>query len=220
MSERFIFAPETIIKAYSLGVFPMAQSVDDPELHFFEPDIRGIIPLAPVHIPRRLMRLVKQRPFEIRINTAFSDVIHSCAEITCTREDSWINDEIKRLYIALHSLGFAHSVEVFDNDKLVGGLYGVKLGGVFFGESMFSRTPNASKIGLVHLIARLLYGKFSLLDAQFSNEHLKQFGLAEIPKAEFQDQLQSALQQDADLNLELGEDVMIDHLLQVIKVTS
>ena len=217
MSKDYIFAPETLIKAYSLGVFPMAMAKDDPELHFFEPDIRGVIPIMPPHIPRRLLRQVKQARYHIRYNTAFAKVIWHCAEVTPQRADSWINDEIITLYIALHKMGFAHSVEVWEGDALIGGLYGVKLGSVFFGESMFSRKSNASKIALAHLMARLHYGGFSLLDAQFPNDHLAQFGLLEMPKDIFQTALQAGMRQEADLALATGEDVMIDHLIQLSK---
>ena len=220
MTDQYIFAPETLIKAYSLGVFPMALARDDDEIHFFEPDMRGIIPLHPPHIPKRLLRLVKQRPYDVRYNTAFHQVITQCAHITSDRPDSWINQTIIELYVALHAMGFAHSVEVYDGTELIGGLYGIKLGRVFFGESMFSRRPNTSKIALTHLMARLHYGGFQLLDAQFGNDHLAQFGLIEIPKNTFQEQLQEALKGQADLQLNTSEGEMISHLLQAIKVTS
>ena len=220
MTDQYIFAPETLIKAYSLGVFPMALARDDDEIHFFEPDMRGIIPLHPPHIPKRLLRLVKQRPYDVRYNTAFHEVITQCAHVTADRPDSWINQTIIELYVALHAMGFAHSVEVYDGTELIGGLYGIKLGRVFFGESMFSRRPNTSKIALTHLMARLHYGGFQLLDAQFGNDHLAQFGLIEIPKNTFQELLQEALKGQADLKLAKSEGEMISHLLQVIKVTS
>lgn len=220
MTDQFIYAPETVIRAYSLGVFPMALGRDESEIHFFEPDMRGIIPILPPHIPRRLLRLVKQRPFEVRYNTVFHDVITQCAALTPTRDDSWINQTIIELYTALHAMGFAHSVEVFERDRLVGGLYGIKLGRVFFGESMFSRIPNASKIALTHLMARLNYGGFTLLDAQFGNDHLTQFGLIEIPKPAFQEKLEDAKTGRADFHFDKSEGEMIAHLLQAIKVTS
>ena len=220
VSGPFIYAPETLIKAYSLGIFPMALSQDDPEIHFFAPEQRGIIPLHPPHVPKRLMRLVKQRPYDIRYNTAFHQIITQCATITNSRDDSWINATIIELYVALHAMGFAHSVEVWDGTDLVGGLYGVKLGRVFFGESMFSRVSNASKIALTHLMGRLHYGGFTLLDAQFGNDHLTQFGLIEIPKSAFEDKLAEAQKGRGDLHLDITEEVMIDHLSQAIKVTS
>ena len=220
MTASYVFSPETLIKAYSLGVFPMATSKTDPEIHFFEPDWRGILPIMPPHIPRRLLRLVKQRPYEITYNQDFPAVIAGCAEITSQRDDSWINPQIERLYIALHAMGFAHSVEVWDNDKLMGGLYGVKIGGAFFGESMFSRAPNISKLALAHLMGRLHFNGFGLLDAQFTNDHLLQFGLIEVAKTDFQIILQTALQEKCDLHLEQGEDEIITHLSHLSKVTS
>ena len=220
MTDEFIYAPETLIKAYSLGVFPMALARDSSEIHFFEPDMRGIIPLDPPHIPKRLIRLVKQRPYDIRYNSAFHQVITGCAAPSQSRDDTWINQTIIELYTALHAMGFAHSVEVFDGEQLVGGLYGVKLGRVFFGESMFSKVPNASKIALTHLMARLHYGGFTLLDAQFGNDHLTQFGLIEIPKEDFQNRLEEAKTGRAELHLDKSEGKMIAHLLQAIKVTS
>lgn len=220
MSEAYIYAPETIIKAYSLGVFPMAESRDDGALHFYEPQQRGILPINPPHIPRRLLRLVRQTRWQVSINTDFRAVIEGCAEQTESREDSWINAEIIRLYLALHKMGFAHSFEVWEDKALIGGLYGIKLGGAFFGESMFSRRSNASKIALAHLMARLYYGNFTLLDAQFTNDHLLQFGLIEVPKQEFQKQLQTALAHPAELPMDSDPEIIFTHLAQAKTVTS
>lgn len=220
MTDETIIAPETVMKAYSLGIFPMALAHDTPEIHFYEPDMRGIIPITPPHIPRRLLRTVKQKPYIIRYNTAFHEVITHCAALTSTRDDSWINSTIIQLYTALHERGFAHSVEVFDGKTLVGGLYGIALGRVFFGESMFSRVPNASKIALTHLMARLHHGGFTLLDAQFGNDHLTQFGLIEVPKADFQTLLDEGKKGQGAFHFEKQEEAMIAHLLQAIKVTS
>lgn len=220
MTEPFIIAPETVLKAYELGVFPMALAHDSSEIHFYEPDMRGIIPLSPPHIPKRLLRVIKQKPYHIRYNTAFHEVITQCATLTATRDDTWINETIISLYTSLHDMGHAHSVEVFDDSQLVGGLYGIKLGGIFFGESMFSRVPNASKIALTHLMARLHYGGFTLLDAQFGNDHLMQFGLIEIPKSEFQTLLTDGKDADGAFHFEKTEDEIIAHLLQAINVIS
>ena len=220
MREAYIYAPETIIKAYSLGVFPMAESRDDGALHFYEPQRRGILPINPPHIPRRLLRLVRQTRWQVSINTDFRAVIEGCAEQTESREDSWINAEIIRLYLALHKMGFAHSFEVWEDKALIGGLYGIKLGGAFFGESMFSRRSNASKIALAHLMARLYYGNFTLLDAQFTNDHLLQFGLIEVPKQEFQKQLQAALAHPAELPMDSDPEIIFAHLAQAKTVTS
>ena len=220
MSDAYIYAPETIIKAYSLGVFPMAESRDDGALHFYEPQQRGILPINPPHIPRRLLRLVRQTGWQVSINTDFRAVIEGCAEQTESREDSWINAEIIRLYLALHKMGFAYSFEVWEEQALIGGLYGIKLGSAFFGESMFSRRSNASKIALAHLMARLYYGGFTLLDAQFANDHLLQFGLIEIPKQAFQKQLQTALARPAELPMDIDSEIIFTHLAQAKTVTS
>ena len=220
MNTPYIYAPETIIKAYSLGVFPMAASKQDAEIHFYEPQMRGIIPITPPHIPRRLLRTVRQTKWHVTLNSDFRAVIENCAAITPTRKDSWINAEIIRLYLALHKMGFAHSVEVWEEEHLIGGLYGIRLGGAFFGESMFSHRSNASKIALAHLMARLFYGGFTLLDAQFANDHLLQFGLIEISKTRFQEQLQNALNQPAELPLKTQANVIFDYFKQAKTVTS
>ena len=220
MSEKHVIAPETLIQAYTLGVFPMAEDALSDEVHFYEPEIRGVLPLNPPHIPRRLLRTVKQRPYEIRWNQNFTSVIDACAEATSERPHTWINAEIRKLFIALHHLGFAHSVEAFDGETLVGGLYGLRIGRAFFGESMFSRRPNSSKIALCHLIGRLVHCDMALLDAQFSNDHLKQFGLIEMPRDVFQQQLQIALSEPGDLQLSKSEDEIIYSLVQAVTDTS
>lgn len=206
MAKSYVYAPETIIKAYALGLFPMAESHDSANIQFYDPDMRGLIPLddslgSGLHIPRRLQRRVRQHPYEITIDQDFAAVIAACAAPSPTRSHTWINADIRRLYIALHKMGFAHSVEVWHGDALVGGLYGVSLRAAFFGESMFSRQTDASKIALVHLMARLRHGGFQLLDAQFTNEHLKQFGVIDVSRSEFQRRLADALAMEADLNL-------------------
>ena len=206
VAKSYAYAPETIIKAYALGLFPMAESHDSTDIRFYDPDGRGLIPLDDslgngLHIPRRLRRRVRQHPYDITIDQDFAAVITACAAPSATRTDTWINADIRQLYIALHKMGFAHSVEVWHEGNLVGGLYGVRLRAAFFGESMFSRRTDASKIALVHLMARLRHGGFRLLDAQFTNEHLKQFGVIDVPRAEFQRRLADALANDANLNL-------------------
>ena len=157
MAERFIYSPETIIKAYSIGVFPMAEAHDSENIYFYEPDMRGIIPVCPPHIPKKLLKLVRHTQWTVTLDRDFRGVIEGCAEIREGRHDSWINPEIKRLYLSLHKMGFAHSVEVWDAQQLIGGLYGIHLGAAFFGESMFSRASNASKLALAHLMARLYH---------------------------------------------------------------
>ena len=176
----------------------MGDARDDPNLFLVDPDLRGILPLDAFHIPKRLQRRVKQEPFRVTVDTAFTRVMEMCAESADGRETTWINSTILNLYSALFREGYAHSVECWEADRLVGGLYGVALGGAFFGESMFSRATDASKIALVHLVARLLEGGFVLLDAQFHNPHLEQFGLIEIPRADFKRRLKAALEVDAD----------------------
>lgn len=220
MAARFAFSPETLIKAYSLGVFPMADSADSREIKFYDPDVRALIPLAwregarhEFHLPRRLARTVRQQRFTVTIDKDFPAVIDECAALGDGRAETWINRDIRQLYIALHRLGFAHSIEVWRDDKLVGGLYGVALRAAFFGESMFSRQTDASKVALVHLVARLRAGGFHLLDAQFTNDHLRQFGIHEISRDQFQQKLQRALGAAADLKLELPSDELVALML-------
>ena len=220
MPQQFIIAPETIIQAYTLGIFPMAASRYADKIHFFQPDIRGIIPLKEPHIPKKLKRLVRKQPFDIQWNKDFPAVIDGCAAPRSNTNDTWINPMIRRLYISLHKLGFAHSVEVYEEGKLMGGLYGVSIGGAFFGESMFSRVSNASKIALCHLIARLKYSNFKLLDAQFVNDHLLQFGIESIEKKAFQKKLEDAINCDANLRLDVPESIILHFLWHDNRVTS
>ena len=191
MSSRF--GPEELLACYRRGVFPMADSRDDPRLFLVDPDTRGIFPLDAFHIPKRLKRRVCQEPYRVTIDTAFTRVVEACAEPYDGRPNTWINSTILNLYSALHRMGHAHSVECWEGDALVGGVYGVSLGGAFFGESMFSRRDDASKIALVHLAAHLIDRGFVLLDAQFYNPHLEQFGLIEISRDAFKSRLKAAL---------------------------
>ena len=176
----------------------MADNRDNPNLFLIDPDERGVLPLETFHIPKRLTRTVKRQPYAVRVDTAFTRVMEACAESKPGRRSTWINQTILNLYAALHRKGHAHSVECWHDGALVGGLYGVSLGGAFFGESMFSRKTDASKIALVHLVARLQEGGYVLLDAQFHNTHLEQFGLQEISLTHFKEQLAYALQFEAD----------------------
>lgn len=185
--------PELLLRAYSIGLFPMAESAEDPEIFWVQPEIRGIIPLDGFHVSRSLAKAMRQKPFEIRFNTAFDQVMEKCAEPAEDRPSTWINPVILKLYHALHRLGHAHSVEAWADGKLVGGLYGVSLGAAFFGESMFSRATNASKICLVHLVERLKERKFRLLDTQFTTEHLKSFGAIDIERADYEKLLDDAV---------------------------
>lgn len=191
---------EFLLAAYSNGYFPMADSKDSQSLHWLRPEMRGVIPLDKFHIPRSLARFIKKSPFVVTVDTAFPQVIKSCAEITAGREETWINQPIIDLYCELWKYGFAHSVECWQEpvDRnsppiLVGGLYGVSIGGAFFGESMFSRVSNASKVALVHLVRILNNSGYTLLDAQFINDHLKQFGIVEMPCLEYLKQLKKAI---------------------------
>ncbi len=198
--------PQLLLGAYASGIFPMAESRHDPDLYWIDPDMRGVIPLDRFHIPRRLRKTLRQGPFEIRCNTAFMETVRGCAEPQGDRPETWINDEIQRLYKALYDMGFAHSVECWNDGELVGGLYGVSLGGAFFGESMFSRATDASKIALCHLAARLRKGGFTLLDSQFLTEHLRQFGTEEIDRAEYKARLAAALKLNVDFQPELSDE--------------
>ena len=185
--------PEVLLRAYACGIFPMAENADDPTLFWVEPEQRGVIPLRGLHISSRLARTVRGDRFRVTVNTAFRRVIDGCAAPQQGREDTWINRRIRELYTSLHDMGHCHSVEVWDNDELAGGLYGVSLGRVFFGESMFHRARDASKVALVHLVARLVAGGYTLLDTQFVTEHLRSLGAVEIPRARYRILLDEAL---------------------------
>jgi leucyl/phenylalanyl-tRNA--protein transferase len=189
--------PEILLRAYAEGLFPMAERRDDPTLYWVSPEQRGIIPLDRFHIPQRLMRTVKSGRFAVTSDRAFPDVMRGCAEPAPGREQTWINDEILRLYAALQAGGHAHSVECWREGKLAGGLYGVALGGAFFGESMFSRERDASKVALVHLVEGLRRGGFVLLDTQFLTKHLAHFGAYEIPRPQYLGLLHHAIAQTA-----------------------
>ncbi|MBK3733411.1 leucyl/phenylalanyl-tRNA--protein transferase [Azospirillum brasilense] len=182
-----------LLRAYAAGIFPMAENADSEELYWFDPERRGVLPLEGFHVPRKLRKTVRRGPFDLRFDTAFRAVIEACAEPTADRPKTWINGDILRLYTELHERGCAHSVECWSGGQLVGGLYGVALGGAFFGESMFSRVTDASKVALVHLVARLRAAGYTLLDAQFVTEHLSQFGAVEIPRSEYRRRLAAAL---------------------------
>jgi leucyl/phenylalanyl-tRNA---protein transferase len=190
--------PDLLLTAYAQGVFPMAERRDDPNLFWVSPDTRGILPLERFHVSRRLARTVRSDRFAVRIDTAFEDVMRACAAPAPGREESWINAEILSVYTALHERGHAHSVECWRDGQLVGGLYGVNLGAAFFGESMFMRETDASKVALVHLVARLIRGGFTLLDAQFLTDHLARFGAVAIPRKIYMKLLASALASEAD----------------------
>jgi leucyl/phenylalanyl-tRNA--protein transferase len=211
-------SPDLLLRAYAAGLFPMAESAEDPDLFWIDPDPRGVLPLDRFHLPRRLKRTLRSGQYQIRVDTAFDAVMRGCAEPTEMRPKTWINDEILRLYGALYEQGYAHSVEAWRAGELVGGLYGVALRGVFFGESMFSRSADASKVALVHLVARLLKGGFRLLDTQFVTDHLRRFGAVEIPRADYHRQLERALGVEAYFAEGLADDPV--SVLQSSTVTS
>ncbi len=185
--------PELLLNAYAVGIFPMAEARDDPELYWIDPERRGILPLDGFHVPRSLRRTIRRARFEIRVDSAFREVVAGCAAAAPDRPESWINDEIQAVYGALFDGGHAHSVECWQDGRLAGGLYGVAIGGAFFGESMFSRVEDASKVALVHLVARLRVGGFRLLDTQFVTAHLARFGAIEIPRDDYRRRLRAAL---------------------------
>ena len=201
-----VLTPQILLGAYASGIFPMAESRHDPDLYWIDPDVRGVIPLTDFHIPRRLRRTLRSGAFDIRADADFVGVIRGCAERTRHRPDTWINTEIEGLYNALFDMGFAHSVETWQDGELVGGLYGVALGGAFFGESMFSRARDASKVSLCHLAARLHKSGFTLLDSQFLTEHLRQFGAIEIERSDYKARLSTAIKISAAFQPELSDD--------------
>ena len=191
---------DDLLSFYQIGVFPMAEHRDDPDIFLVDPEIRGVLPLDAFHIPRKLRKVVRNELFDIRVDTSFARVMDACAEPTPERPSTWINTTIFNLYNDLHKRGYAHCVECWQGESLVGGLYGVALQGVFFGESMFSRVSEASKVALVYLVDRLKVGGFKMLDAQFSNPHLEQFGIEEIPKRVFKRRLSEAMRIHADFD--------------------
>jgi leucyl/phenylalanyl-tRNA--protein transferase len=207
--------PQVLLKAYTCGIFPMAESADDPALYWIEPQHRGILPLHKVHVPRRLARTLRATPYAVRFDTDIEGVIEGCAASRPGRRSTWINERIRGLYRDLFSLGHCHTVEVWEGQRLVGGLYGVALNGAFFGESMFSYARDASKIALVYLAARLAYGGFRLLDTQFVTDHLRQFGTVELNRDEFHRLLEKALDVEADFHA-LAENASADESVSIL----
>ncbi|MEM0900564.1 MAG: leucyl/phenylalanyl-tRNA--protein transferase [Pseudomonadota bacterium] len=197
-SKQDTLTPQILLKAYSIGLFPMAESADDPELFWVEPKVRGVIPLDGLRVSRSLRKTIRREKFSIKRNFAFRSVMEKCAEPTPDRPTTWINSRIIDLYQRLHHLDHAHSVEAWLDGKLVGGLYGVSLGGAFFGESMFSRESDASKVCLVHLVMHLKMQNFVLLDTQFTTDHLKTLGAIDVPKDEYEHMLKEAVDASAE----------------------
>lgn len=220
-SNRMIeITPQVLLKAYACGIFPMAESADDPTLYWIEPEFRGILPLDSIQVPTRLARTIRQNKFEVRIDSDFAAVIDGCAASRPGRSSTWINQRIRDLYGELFRMGHCHTVETWRDGRLVGGLYGVHVGRAFFGESMFSNERDASKVALIYLAARLIYGGFTLLDTQFVTDHLKQFGAVEIGRAEFQQLLARALQGFSAGFHELPRGLDSTGILQLVSQTS
>ncbi len=214
-SLRQNITPELLLQAYASGVFPMAESADNPEIFWVEPRLRGVFPLDGFHLSRSLRRQMRQADYTISVDTCFAEVLRACAD----RPETWINDRIFELYLRLHWMGFAHSIEVFREGRLIGGVYGVALGSAFFGESMFSRATNASKIALANLVARLRAGGYTLFDTQFLTPHLESLGAIEIPKAEYLERLNVALEKPAKF-LELSPDTPQEEVVHLVTQTS
>lgn len=192
------FTVDDLIRCYERGVFPMADAREDDSIFLIDPERRGVLPLEGVHIPRRLARTIRSDLFQVRVDSAFDDVVEACAASRPGRLETWINAPIQQMYGALFARGLAHSVECWRDGRMVGGLYGVALGAAFFGESMFSTERDASKVALAHLTARLKVGGYTLLDTQFITDHLLQFGAVEIPRADYRRRLKNALPGLAD----------------------
>ncbi len=206
--RRLVLTPELMLRAYRAGLFPMAPSRTSPQLEWLDPPERGILPLEGFHLSARLARTVRKGGFTVRADRDFPAVIGACASPAPGRTGTWINDELERVFNALAQLGHAHSIEVLREGHLVGGLYGVAIGGAFFGESMFSHATDASKVALVHLVARLRLGGFTLLDTQFVTDHLAQFGCATVPRHEYHARLDAALAAPARWVAEPPPDVL------------
>lgn len=202
--------PTLLLRAYAAGVFPMAQSAEADEIFWVDPKRRGVLPLDGLHVSKSLRKRLRRGGYEVTIDRAFESVLDGCAG----REETWINPEIRDLYGTLHRLGYAVSLEVWEDGALAGGLYGVRLGAAFFGESMFSLRPDASKIALVHLVARLNAGGFKLLDTQFVTEHLRRLGALEVSRARYHQMLEAALAQPADFYSFAG-DASAESVLQL-----
>jgi len=210
--------PDMLLRAYAIGIFPMAEARNDPELYWIDPEQRGILPLDTFHIPRSLKKTVRQAlaggegQFRVSCDQAFEAVINGCATPAPGRAQTWINDTIFDLCRQLFLMGHAHTVEVWQGEKLVGGLYGISLGGAFFGESMFSWATDASKVALVHLVARLKHGGYSLLDTQFVTRHLGRFGAIEIPRDDYRQRLNAALARPASFYCDVPDSVVLELL--------
>ena len=214
-NRRLELSPTLLLNAYAAGVFPMADSADDPDIYWVDPAFRGVLPMDGFHVPRSLAKTIRRGAFSVTINRNFDGVLDGCAD----RSETWINNKIRELYGGLNDYGYCHSVEVWVEGELVGGLYGVTLGGAYFGESMFSYRPDASKIALVYLMARLKFGGFTLVDTQFVTEHLRRFGATEVSRSVYHTQLEQALEQNAEF-LRLDPETPPQEVLQLSTQTS
>ena len=213
--------PDVLLKAYACGIFPMAENADDPALYWIEPEMRGIIPIEGFHVPARLARTIRKTSYTVWVDRDFDATIDGCAEAKADRARTWINGRIRQIYRSLFEHGHCHSVEVYDGGNLVGGLYGVSIGRAFFGESMFHRTRDASKIALVHLVARLRLGGYRLLDTQYVTDHLKTFGAVEVGKRRYHRLLEEAIVGEADFGaLALDRPIGGDEVLEIIRSNS
>ena len=199
---------DLILRGYKKGIFPMSESSDDPFIFWVSPEKRGIIEVDEFIVPKSLKKFIRKKKYSVKVNANFSKVIKLCAKITKKREETWINNQIIENYIKLHTEGFASSFECYYNDELVGGLYGVKIGRIFFGESMFSIKDNASKVALVHLVAYLKQGQFKFIDTQFITSHLRQFGAKEVPKNKYINLLKRNISQKKNIPLKLNRDIL------------
>lgn len=214
-ADAHLVTADLLLRAYKAGIFPMAESADDPGLYWIEPKERGIIPLERFHVPKSLAKTIRAGRFDIAINRDFDAVIAGCAAETPDRRQTWINQRIRTLYGELYDRNFVHTVEVYQQGQLVGGLYGVSIGGAFFGESMFHRARDASKVALAYLVARLKFGGYALLDTQFVTPHLAQFGTLAVRRGRYRQMLQRALQAQGDF-LALPDDADPQTILDVI----
>ena len=198
LSYQYNIPINSVIEAYKQGMFPMAETYSSKEIYWIEPKKRGVFLFNNIKIPKKFKKFLKKNNFQIAIDSNFEQVINNCAKLNSSRKDTWINSTIKKIYIEMHNNGLAHSVECYLNKELVGGLYGIKIGRIFFGESMFSFVSNASKVTLVHLLERLKIGGFKILDTQFINEHLKQFGAIEVSNKEFKSIIEKNINKEAN----------------------
>ena len=216
-SYQYNIPISSVIEAYKQGMFPMAETYLSKEIYWIEPKKRGVFNFSKIKIPKKFKRFLKNNNFQLAIDNNFEQVINNCAKLTDSRKDTWINSTIKKIYIEMHNAGLAHSVECYLNKELVGGLYGIKIGKIFFGESMFSFVSNASKVTLIHLLERLKVGGFKVLDTQFINDHLKQFGAIEVSNKEFKSIIEKNINQEANFYLYSKKGFLPDHLYPLKK---